>query len=647
MKRVALISFLFLTLILTWTTNSQAFLGLQIGENEVPLDYSLPLIDGVFMAPLWVFEEFLGAEVSWATEFGEIEMVFPDQVILMRLNRKSAQVNDKVYNLDVPPQSFEDEVIVPLRFVADRQRLSLVFDSKVMKLLVKGSDYVPTTTRMAKQPINEHEEIPAVVMEATLKDLEDNVLDKLMAGMEEEMSVEAGEESSKMTPEESIVNILEPPVENKMIDLERPKKQDLRGIRFMGGQRARVFIDLESYTYYETNLLTEPDRFVLDIFGVEGDSIHPVYVEDPIVSRIRSSRFDQDTMRIVCDLKGSTGYKVLERAGAGIEIEFNYQLSDLTLEELGDMFALRFRGSATPVVNVLNLVEPRRLVLDFQETTLMDGAAEYEFLDKKVSRLRISQHLPSVVRVVLESEEQLQPLPVWDGGMGEFILPLFIGTDKEANAFLASFRAELGNSDPVEDSNIEFANTGSILSGVIITLDPGHGGSDPGTIGYQGTFEKDVVLEITKYLGELLIEAGAKVVYTRDKDEYVSIFERPEIAIKAGADLFVSVHVNSHLEKGVARGTETLYRAKDPISEVLARTVQDELVEAITLIDRRIWARDDLAIFNGSKIPAVLVEVGFLDHPDEELLLRAPGFQQIAAQGIFNGIERFYLENMN
>ncbi|HHU61088.1 MAG TPA: N-acetylmuramoyl-L-alanine amidase, partial [Natronincola sp.] len=172
-------------------------------------------------------------------------------------------------------------------------------------------------------------------------------------------------------------------------------------------------------------------------------------------------------------------------------------------------------------------------------------------------------------------------------------------------------------------------------------------GSDPGTIGYQGTFEKDVVLEITKYLGELLIEAGAKVVYTRDKDEYVSIFERPEIAIKAGADLFVSVHVNSHLEKGVARGTETLYRAKDPISEVLARTVQDELVEAITLIDRRIWARDDLAIFNGSKIPAVLVEVGFLDHPDEELLLRAPGFQQIAAQGIFNGIERFYLENMN
>ena len=88
-----------------------------------------------------------------------------------------------------------------------------------------------------------------------------------------------------------------------------------------------------------------------------------------------------------------------------------------------------------------------------------------------------------------------------------------------------------------------------------------------------------------------------------------------------------------------------MYRAKDPVSQIFARTVQDELVEAITLIDRRIWGRDDLAIFNGTKIPAILVEVGFLDHPDEEVLLRAPGFQKIAAEGIYKGIERFYLEN--
>jgi len=144
-----------------------------------------------------------------------------------------------------------------------------------------------------------------------------------------------------------------------------------------------------------------------------------------------------------------------------------------------------------------------------------------------------------------------------------------------------------------------------------------------------------------------LSEAGAKVVYTRDRDVYVSIFDRPAIAVQAGADLFVSIHSNSHIERGKARGTETLYRAKDPVSELLARAVQDEVVKAITLVDRRIWGRNDLAVFNGSQLPSVMVEVGFLDHPDEEVLLRASGFQKVAAQGIYNGIERFYLENMN
>lgn len=177
-----------------------------------------------------------------------------------------------------------------------------------------------------------------------------------------------------------------------------------------------------------------------------------------------------------------------------------------------------------------------------------------------------------------------------------------------------------------------------------MAIDPGHGGSDPGTIGYHGSFEKDINLAISLFLGKLLKEAGAEVVYTRDTDVYVSIFERPEIAVRAGADLFISIHANSHIKRGTARGTETLYRANDLVSQRLAQLVQAELVQAITLVDRRIWGRDDLAIFNGSTIPAVLVEVGFLDHPDEEVLLRAEGFQQIAAEGIYNGIERFILE---
>jgi N-acetylmuramoyl-L-alanine amidase len=232
-------------------------------------------------------------------------------------------------------------------------------------------------------------------------------------------------------------------------------------------------------------------------------------------------------------------------------------------------------------------------------------------------------------------------LPPEERSAGSFILPLVSAAEADASVFLRAQQAQEAEHAGAELLPLQEG----VLSGLIIAVDPGHGGSDPGAIGYQGTFEKDVNLGVSLYLGELLAQAGAKVIYTRDSDVYVSIFERPEIATQAGAHLFVSIHSNSNIERGRARGTETLYRDGDPVSEMFARIVQEELVKSITLIDRRIWGRKDLAVFNGSSLPAILVEVGFLDHPDEEVLLRAPGFQKAAAQGIFNGIVRFYLEN--
>lgn len=175
-------------------------------------------------------------------------------------------------------------------------------------------------------------------------------------------------------------------------------------------------------------------------------------------------------------------------------------------------------------------------------------------------------------------------------------------------------------------------------------IDPGHGGSDPGAIGPYGTFEKEVNLAIALFLGALLEEAGAVVHYTRAEDAYVSIFERPQMARDAGAEIMVSVHANAYLDDRIARGTETLYNPGNGQNKVLAQYLQTEIVKELQLYDRGLRQRTDLAVLNGSTIPTALVEVAFINHPDEEVLLRAPGFQAAAAQGIFNGIERYFAE---
>ena len=618
MKRVALILFFLAFISILYPNHSEAALKLFVEGDEVELKHPLVMINGNFMIPASVFEVYLGAEINTTPE--QIEMVFvgqtiagqtiADQTILMQLGVESAQVDGNSYKLDVAPQLVEGEVVVPVRFIANRLGLSLVFDQDIMGLrLERAKESVPLERSFTSSLVREPVIVRPPADEAEGKE----------------------EPPSPVQPSEPMI-------------LHHPEEeQDLREIIFMGGPRSRVFLDIQSYTGYQTYLLTEPDRLVIDLHGVGGDALPVVEIPDhPVVRSIRSSRFDEQTMRIVFDLNGSTGYRVNPWPQGGLEVEFNFQLTSIELEENDDQFQLTFQASAAPIIEVVYLEDPLRLVLDLQETTLMIRSFDRPMNQGRIDRLRISQHTPSVTRVVLQVSEPVSALPVEQLDDGGFALPLFLGTVREAHDYLAHLHGD--PTQPLVDDEVLLSGD---LSGLTVLVDPGHGGSDPGAIGYQGTFEKDVNLAICLYLGEFLSQAGAKVVYTRETDVYVSIFERPAIANQANADLYISVHSNAHINRGTARGTETLYRGKDPASELLARTVQDEVVKAITLANRRVWGREDLAVFNQTAMPAIMVEVGFLDHPDEELLLRSAGFQKVAAQGIYHGIRHFYLENRN
>ncbi len=591
MRKTALIIFLILLSCIASTDVTNASLRLFVGPDEVDLGSSLMVINGNIMVPLWVVAEHLGANIRWSAKGNEVTVEFPDQTIIMRVNEESALVDDTVYTLDVPPQFYDGDLMVPIRFIANQRKLSIVFVPELMGLQIGGPD------------------------------LDSGETEKIL--------------TLDLEPEERLI-VHKPEVE-----------QDLKDIIYMGGPRSRIFIDLDHYTGYQTNLLVNPDRLVIDLYGVSGDPLPLREINGPIVTRIRSSRFDDQTMRIVCDLSSSTGYRISPWPDGGIEVEFNYQLTELGYERVDGVPRLWFSASEQPPIEVIYLTDPVRLVVDLQDTTLIGSAQEFPVSDDVVRRVRVSQHMPSITRIVLELEGPMAPLPIEERGKNQFEIPLFEGTQAEAAAYLAA----LGQSqepEPSSETNEDYEAvrdklTETGLAGKTIVVDPGHGGSDPGAIGPYGTFEKDVVLATSLFLGELLEEAGAKVVYTREADIYVSIFERPEIARRANADIFVSIHTNAYLER-IARGTETLYRHGDKEGERLAQIIQEELVKAISLLDRGIRQRDDLAVLNGSRVPAALVEIGFINHVDEEVLLRSSGFQKAAAQGIFNGIERYFLE---
>jgi N-acetylmuramoyl-L-alanine amidase len=214
-----------------------------------------------------------------------------------------------------------------------------------------------------------------------------------------------------------------------------------------------------------------------------------------------------------------------------------------------------------------------------------------------------------------------------------------------------------------------------------IVLDPGHGGKDPGAIGKKGLMEKDVVLDIAKRLKKLLVEKADKKVYlTREDDTFIRLDQRPAIASGKGADLFISIHVNSNTKRS-SRGIETytlnfssdkwaaktaarenmasensisglektlrdlLAQGNNEISLELAHSVQKQLVKTLKTDYSKI---DDLGVkgapfivLMNSRVASILAEVSFISNPDEEKRLRTPEYRQKIAEGLYEGIKRY------
>lgn len=183
-----------------------------------------------------------------------------------------------------------------------------------------------------------------------------------------------------------------------------------------------------------------------------------------------------------------------------------------------------------------------------------------------------------------------------------------------------------------------------------IVIDPGHGGKDSGAKGANGSNERDVVLDVAFKLGDILKAQGYEVLYTRESNSDVnwdssnqsaSLSYRTKFANSNNADIFVSLHCNSN--KGTpGKGTETYYNSKKSKKDKeLAENIQKELVKAVGFHNRGVKTANFIVIQN-TKMPAALVELGFINNPNEEKELIDPIFQQKAAEGIAQGINNYF-----
>ena len=214
---------------------------------------------------------------------------------------------------------------------------------------------------------------------------------------------------------------------------------------------------------------------------------------------------------------------------------------------------------------------------------------------------------------------------------------------------------------------------------LVIAIDPGHGGEDPGAIGPTGLREKDVVLAVALQLRERLnAKPGVRVLLTRDSDFFVPLGERVKKAERVQADLFVSIHADAFFtpeargaSSAAARWMANRENASDSVGGVSVKVKDAQVMRAMLDMSTTAQIKDSMrvggevlsrmgkigklhrgqveqasfAVLKAPAIPSILVETAFISNPQEEDKLRDPDYRHQLVEALFTGIDRYFAKN--
>lgn len=402
---------------------------------------------------------------------------------------------------------------------------------------------------------------------------------------------------------------------------------------------------------FHTFTLREPLRVVIDIspcilpredIKEEGDT--PTAIE-----RLRWAQFKEGVVRVVLDLRDNTQY-ALSTAASGNE----------AMLALGTSPAEENRKPRPPIPSAKPTMPPpppAELVrMEWEHNK--DGARLHMTLSRKVSvRLR---PLKEGYSTLLEMP-QVKPGADLSADLGvkhPLIAEVqFSGDDTGARSALlirttraASLSVEYDKQQPVITLAVNHPrNAHGKLSEKHIVIDPGHGGTSKGAVGRDKdsvVYEKDVNLAIAQRVQALLQKEKATVTMTREDDSTVDLYDRPKLANEKGADFFISIHCDSTPKPNSASGTTTYYHASDPDGRALAQAIQKHLAAVTGLPNRGVQTdtaiyQSGFAVLRRSEMPAVLIEVAYINNEKDRAKLKDPKFQQKVAEAIVAGLKAY------
>lgn len=652
-------------------------ISLQVGGEILDTDMPPIIFEERSVVPARAVFEKLGADISWDAGKAEVGISMKDTKILLKINNKTAVVNGAKHEMEIPAKIVNDRTMIPIRFVGetlgmkvgwDNQKRLIAIDkpkqeeTKRDDIKIKSVNYeadsggvritVKSNSIIHKYSSFELDQNPRIVV-----DINDSILES------ENKTIEIN--NSKITKVRYAQNQTSPAITRVVVDLAEwvqynvdlsEDKKELvidfaislgivSGISFKEkGEKSTVDIRTDTNVRPNVFRLNNPDRVVMDIPLTKlGISEKDRKYNSHIVKSIRFGQLNDSTTRVVFDVEGQPQYEISEESN-GISISFvepsykNIYYSNMGKPQL--------------------IIDSEKVSANYKEKKDVDGnkhiiSVPLSEVELGTGRLHINDSHFEFIDFVKNVKTAMTDIIFNSKKSHSYTVSAQTSSNKTIINVASHDIAIVGQEDEGDIDNSDKNYDISIAPKAkdkIVVIDAGHGGKDPGAV-VGKLYEKDLNLDISLRLYKLLRANGVKVLMTRKNDVFVELKERADFANNAGATLFVSVHNNAMPDPNYD-GIMTLYYPSDYDASYgltgkrFAEIMQKELVNKLKTTDRGLRERPNLVVLNRTKMPSVIVEVGFMTNESDRIKLKEDTFRQKAAEALLEGIVKALNESV-
>lgn len=644
--------------------------NVMMGGRDVISDVPAILLNDRTLVPVRFITENLGAEVTWVQETKEAIIKTEKKEIILKIDSPKVYVNNEEQTLPdgVPAKliGYQDNfrTMVPLRFVSEQLGMEVGWIGETMtatinKPLQNVTDIgFDNTSKFFKILINTTGEVETSSF--FLKGSDVGGEDRLVIDIP---NTKLNISNSNIVDEKGLVNV----------DVYEGGIKSIRASQFeVDPYTTRIVVDLDKIRGHEIKYNEESNQvevtFINIVDEIKLDTIHGV---DTVVIETAQEMPDYNVMyldnKLVVDVINSVLKYDGEKIGPNgrglkevrfsqfspdknydpddlisrvvIEIEDYMSLENLYIENVDNNILVYVDGNPFDGIEYVktdvNVASIKVNTMDIPEYT-----KEYDKKDNEIS-IKVPKDSVDLEELDIDIDDNIvKNIKVDDKGSSDYF---YIDVKLTEGTVYTDESENLGTNQIVFNFNNKKIEE-SKYKDKLIVIDPGHGGNDPGAISPNLKLkEKDIVLDVSLKLKKLLEKEGFKVYMTRDDDNYIGLYDRTDIANELGADVFVSIHANANDNRDV-EGIQVLYYPDDPTrdNKTFANVMMDALVKGLDAQDKGIIPRPNLVVPRETKMPAVLLELGFLTNSKEEQLLNMSEYRDKAAEASLNGIIEYF-----